>query len=87
MKIFSGVFFLILSIFVVYNVMTQKYSDITNVFQICVLLAFFYESGYVKVFKRGGVAIFFVLFVTPILISLLLIFFHYKNIFFDFNLG
>ena len=82
MKIFLGVFFLMLSIFVTYNVMIQKYNDITNVFQICVLLAFFYESGYVKVFKRGGVVIFFALFIIPVLISLSLIFVHYKNIFF-----
>lgn len=83
MRIFAIIFYIVLSIFVAYNLCSQKYKIIGNIFQIAVVMSFTYEHGYKIFFKNNKKIIFYTTYLLPLIIIILLqihIAFDFKNI-------
>lgn len=72
MRIFAIIFYIVLSIFVAYNLCSQKYKIIGNIFQIAVVMSFTYEHGYKIFFKNNEKMIFYTAYLLPLITIILL---------------
>lgn len=66
--------YLICAIFCMYNFVKNDYSLIWYLFFIAVLFSMLYEHGYKLFLRRGGVFLFFIVYIIPFLLVLSIFF-------------